>query len=105
MAKPTTFRIPDDLLREIEKNIRDSKIDRSVYLREVLQKGVRADKQERWLKRYISSEVSLMEVCRELNWTPWELFDQLKARDLYLNVTLEDWLDSAPIEITDRSDL
>ena len=101
MAKPTTCRIPDDLLREIEKNIRDSKIERSVYLREVLQKGVRADKQDRWLKRYISGEVSLIAVCRGLNWTPWELFDQLKARDLYLNVSLEDWLDSASIELTD----
>ena len=105
MAKPTTFRIPDDLLREIEKNIRDSKIDRSVYLREVLHKGVRADKQDRWLRKYISGEVGLMDVCRELNWTPWELFDQLKARDLYLNVSLEDWLDSASIELTDGLDL
>jgi hypothetical protein len=105
MAKPTTFRIPDDLLREIEKNIRDSKIERSVYLREVLQKGVRVDKQDRWLKKYISGEESLMDLCRELNWTPWELFDQLKARDLYLNVSLEDWLDSASIESTDGSDL
>jgi hypothetical protein len=101
MAKPTTFRIPDDLLREIEKNIRDSKTERSVYLREVLQKGVRADKQDRWLKKYSSGEVSLMDVCRELKWTPWELFDQLKGRDLYLNVSLEDWLDSASIELTE----
>ncbi len=101
MAKPTTFRIPDDLLREIEKNIRDSRLDRSVYLREVLQKGVRADKQDRWLRKYIAGEVALMDVCRELNWTPWELLDQLKARDLYLNVSLEDWLDSASIELTD----
>lgn len=97
MARPTTFRIPDDLLQEIEKNIRDLKMERSVYLREVLQKGVRADKQDRWLDKYASGDASMTEVCRELGWAPWELLDQLKARGRYLNVSLEDWLDSAPI--------
>jgi hypothetical protein len=101
MAKPTTFRIPDDLLQEIEKNIRDSKIERSVYLREVLQKGVQADKEDRWLKKYAVGEAGMMELCRELNWTPWEFLGQLKARGRYLNVPLEDWLDSATPELQD----
>ena len=104
MAKPTTFRIPDDLAREIEKSLRDFKMERSVYLREVLHKGVQADKQDRWLKKYSSGEAGLMEVCRELKWTPWELFDQLRSRNLYLNVSLEDWLDSASTEETKRMD-
>ena len=98
MAKPTTFRIPEDLLREIEKNAQESKVDRSVYLREVLQKGVWVDKQERWLKKYSLGEVTMMGLCRELNWTPWELLEQLKARDLYLNVPLEDWVDASGLD-------
>lgn len=95
MARATTFRIPDDLLREIENNIRETKMERSVYLREVIRKGVQADKQERWLKRYSAREASLIDVCRELGWSPWECLDQLKARNLHLNVSLEDWLDSS----------
>jgi hypothetical protein len=98
MAKPTTIRIPEDLLQAIEKNARDSKIERSAYLREILQKGVWVDKQDRWLRKYSLGEASLMEVCRELNWTPWEFLDQLKTRDIHLNVSLEDWLDSASLD-------
>ena len=98
MAKPTTIRIPEDLLQAIEKNARDSKMERSAYLREILQKGVWVDKQDRWLRKYSLGESSLMEVCRELNWTPWEFLDQLKTRDIHLNVSLEDWLDSASLD-------
>ena len=98
MAKPTTIRIPEDLLQAIEKNARDSKIERSAYLREILQKGVWVDKQDRWLRKYSLGEASWMEVCRELNWTPWEFLDQLKTRDIHLNVSLEDWLDSASLD-------
>ena len=94
MAKPTTFRIPEDLLTEIEKNIRDSRMERSVYLREVIRKGVQADKEERWLKKYSTGEAGMMDVCREMDWEPWEFLDQLKTRNMHLNVSLEDWLGS-----------
>jgi predicted transcriptional regulator len=98
MAKPTTFRIPEDLLREIDKNARAYRVERSVYLRDALRKGVLVDRQERWLNKYSLGEASMMEVCRELDWTPWELLAQFKARGLHLNVSLEDWLDAAPLE-------
>jgi hypothetical protein len=38
-----------------------------------------------------------MEVCKALNWAPWDFLAQLKARNLYLNVELEDWLDAADL--------
>jgi hypothetical protein len=38
-----------------------------------------------------------MEVCKELNWAPWEFLTQLKSRNLHLNVELEDWLDAAEL--------
>jgi len=46
------FRIPEDLLREIDRYIKETKLDRSSYLREVLQKGFALDKQERLLMKY-----------------------------------------------------
>ncbi len=97
MAKPTTIRIPEDLLNEINEFIQELKLDRSAYLREVLRKGFSLDKQERLLLKYVRKELSQMEVCNELNWTPWEFFTQLKARNLHLNVELEDWLDAAEL--------
>ena len=97
MAKPTTIRIPEDLLNEINEIVQELKLDRSAYLREVLRKGFSLDKQERLLLKYVRKELSQMEVCKKLNWAPWEFLTQLKARNLYLNVELEDWLDAAEL--------
>jgi hypothetical protein len=97
MAKPTTIRIPEDLLNEINEFVQELNLDRSAYLREVLRKGFSMDKQDRLLLKYVRKELSQMEVCKELNWDPWEFLTQLKARNLYLNVELEDWLDAADL--------
>ena len=98
MAKPTTIRIPEDLLNEIDQFVQESKLDCSAYLREVLKKGFSGDKQDRLLIKYTRGELSQMEVCRELKWNPWQFLAQLKARNLYSNVALEDWIDAAEIE-------
>jgi len=97
MAKPTTIRIPEDLLNEINEFVLELKLDRSAYLREVIRKGFSLDKQDRLLIKYVRKELSQMEVCKELEWNPWEFLTQLKARNLYLNVELEDWLDAAEL--------
>lgn len=97
MAKPTTIRIPEDLLNEIDQFVKELKLDRSAYLREVLRKGFSVDKQGRLLMKYVRGELSQMEVCQELKWSPWDFLAQLKARNLSLNVSLEDWIDSAEL--------
>ena len=98
MAKPTTIRIPEDLLNEIDQIVQELKLDRSAYLREVLRKGFSMDKQDRLLEKYKHRELSQIEVCEELGWNPWEFLAQLKAKNLYLNVDLEDWLDAAALD-------
>ncbi len=95
MAKPTTIRIPEDLLNEIDQLVQELKLDRSAYLREVLRKGFSIDKQDRLLQQYVHGELSQAEVCRELKWDPWQFLKQLRARNLHLNVDIEDWLDAA----------
>ena len=97
MARPTTIRIPEELLNEIDQLVRELSLDRSAYLREVLRKGFEIDKQDRLLEKYVRSELSQMEVCSQMNWDPWEFSDQLKARNMHLNVDLEDWLDASEI--------
>jgi len=97
MAKPTTIRIPEDLLNEINELVEELKLDRSAYLREVLRKGFSLDKQDRLLLKYVRKELSQMEVCKELDWSPWEFLDQLKSKNLHLNLELEDWLDAADL--------
>ena len=97
MARPTTIRIPEELLDEIDQLVRELSLDRSAYLREVLRKGFEIDKQDRLLEKYVRGELSQMEVCSQMNWDPWEFSDQLKARNMHLNVGLEDWLDASEI--------
>ena len=99
MAKPTTIRISEDLLIEINEMVQELKLDRSAYLREVLRKGFSLDKQDRLLLKYVRKELSQMEVCKELNWAPWEFLSQLKSRNLHLNVELEDWLDASELPL------
>jgi metal-responsive CopG/Arc/MetJ family transcriptional regulator len=97
MPKPTTIRIPEDLLNEIDQFVQDLKLDRSAYLREVIRKGFSLDKQDRLLQKYLRGELSQMEICQALQWNPWEFLSQLKARNLHLNVSLEDWLDASEL--------
>ena len=98
MTKPTTIRIDEDLLNEIDQFAKELKLDRSAYLREILRKGFSMDKQGRILMKYVRGELSQIEACHELKWSPWEFLAQLKARNLYLNVSLEDWIDAAELE-------
>ena len=48
------------------------------------------DKQQHLLLKYVRKELNQMEGCKELNWDPWEFLARMKARNLYLNVELED---------------
>lgn len=94
MAKPTTIRIPEDLLNEIDQVVKELKLDRSAFLRDVLRKGFSLDMRERFIQQYQRGELSFQETCYKLNCNPWEFLSILKAGNLYLNVELEDWLDS-----------
>jgi metal-responsive CopG/Arc/MetJ family transcriptional regulator len=97
MAKPTTIRIPEDLLEEIEQVVKKKQLDRSAYLREILRKGFSLDRQERLFRDYAQGELSLMEICKELKCNPWELLSIMQAHNIHLNVGLEDWLDAADL--------
>jgi hypothetical protein len=97
MTKPTTIRLPEDLLEEIDQFVQEGNLDRSAYLREIFKKGFSLDKMERTFDKYANGELSQMEVCRVLKMSPWQFLDKLKARNLYLNVGLEDFLDSSEL--------
>jgi antitoxin component of RelBE/YafQ-DinJ toxin-antitoxin module len=95
MLKPTTVRVPEDFLRELSNFIKEMGLDKSAYLRDILKKGFEEDRQDRLLVKYQAGELSAAEVCKKIGIPPWEFFDLLKKKNMNLNVTLEDWLDSA----------
>lgn len=39
-----------------------------------------------------------MEVCRELQWNPWEFLAEIKEKSLHLSAALEDWMDEAHLD-------
>lgn len=94
MLKPTTVRVPDDFLKEVNRFIKDKKLDKSAYLREILKKGFEDDRRERLLAEYQAEGLSAGEACQKLGITMWEFLDLLKNKNMSLNVSLEDWLDS-----------
>jgi metal-responsive CopG/Arc/MetJ family transcriptional regulator len=95
MTRPTTIRLPEDLLSEIDQFVKEAKLDRSVYLREILKKGFSLDKQERVLQKYMAGELSQVEVCKALEWNLWQFVEELRTRNLHLNVNLENFLNSS----------
>ncbi len=94
MLKPTTVRVPDDFLKEVNRFVKAKKLDKSAYLREILRKGFDDDKRERLLGEYQAEGLSAGEACQKLGITMWEFLDLLKNKNMSLNVSLEDWLDS-----------
>jgi hypothetical protein len=94
MLKPTTVRVSDDFLKELNRFTRDMKLDKSSYLRAILKKGFEDDKKERLLSDYRDGARSAEEVCKQLDITAWDFFDLLRRNNMAMNVTLEDWLDS-----------
>ena len=94
MLKPTTVRVSDDFLKELNRFTKEMKLDKSSYLRAIMIRGFEDDKKERLLSEYQNGDLTAGEVCRHLGITAWDLFDLLRKSNMAMNVTLEDWLDS-----------
>ena len=97
MLKPATVRVPEEFLKEITSFVKDMRLDKASYLREILKKGFEEDRQERLLAKYQTGDLSVEEACRLLDLSMWEFLLLLKKRNMALNVNLEDWLNSATL--------
>lgn len=97
MLKPATVRIPEEFLKEITSFVKDMHLDKSAYLREILQKGFEEDRQQRLLAKYQTGDLSVEEACRLLDLSMWDFLLLLKKRNMALNVNMEDWLNSADL--------
>jgi predicted HTH domain antitoxin len=94
MLKPATVRVPEEFLKDISLFVKDMRLDKSSYLREILRKGFEEDRQERVFAKYQAGDLSAEEVCRLLDVGMWDFVLLMKKRNISLNVHLEDWLDS-----------
>jgi predicted HTH domain antitoxin len=97
MLRPTTVRVPEKLLKDLSRFVKEMNLDKSAYLREIIKKGFAEDRQERLLQMYQAGKLSLPEVCKKLDITTWDFLELLKRRGINLNVSLEDWLDTVEL--------
>ena len=94
MTKPTTIRLPEDLLEQLDRRASDRGKDRATYIRELLQAGLAWDLEQEVVAAYREGRLSLSAAARRLELDPWEWFDLLRRRGESINVELEDWVDS-----------
>jgi len=94
MARPTTIRLPDELLAELDRRARSHQKDRAVFLRELLRDALARDLEEEVVVAYRAGRLSLSEAAHRLELDPWSWFDLLRRRNETLSVELEDWIDS-----------
>lgn len=96
MTKPTTIRLPEDLLAALDERARHHNKDRASFIRELLAEGLTRDLEEEVFRAYREGVLSLSEGASRLGVDPWTWFDLLRRRNETLNVELEDWIDSRP---------
>ena len=95
MLKPITIRISDKTLKQIIKVITQMHLDKSDYLRNIIEKGLKTDLRDRIIALYEKKELSIEQAAQLLEISPWEFFDLLKERQKLLNVDFEFWKKSA----------
>ena len=76
-TKPTTIRLPDEVLNELDRRARDQ-----------------GETEDEVVAAYRAGRLSLSQAVSRLGTDAWSLFDILARRGETLSVSLEDWMDS-----------
>ena len=97
MLNPITIRIPKEMLNKIKRFSKERKVAESEYLRRIIEKGLRVKREEEILRAYQKGEIHLSEAARLLDMDIWNFLGFLSKRNMTLNGSLEDWLNSSSI--------
>ena len=94
MTKPTTIRLPEEILSELDRRARARGKDRATLLRELLRDALARDREDEVVAAYRSGSISLSQAASQLDTDLWAFFNVLSRRGETISVTLEDWIDS-----------
>ena len=97
MLVPITIRIPKEVLDKIKRFSKERQVAESEYIRRIIEKGLEAEREEEILRAYQKGEIHLSEAARLLDMDIWNFLGFLSERNMTLNVSLEDWLNSSSI--------
>lgn len=79
-TKPTTIRLPDEVLNELDRRARARGKDRATLLRELLQDALQRDTEDEVVASYRAGRLSLSQAASRLGTDAWSLFDILGRR-------------------------
>ena len=94
MTRPTTIRLPEDVLSELDRRARARGKDRATLVRELLRAALDRDQEDEVIAAYGSGHQSLSQTAARHGTDVWSLFDTLARRGATVSVSLEDWRDS-----------
>ena len=94
MTRPTTIRLPEEILGELDRRARARGKDRATLLRELIRDALARDREDEVLSAYRSGSISLSQAASLLGTDVWAFFNVLSRRGETISVTLEDWIDS-----------
>lgn len=90
MGKTFTSRLPDDMVKEIERIAQIEKLDKSSVIRRLLNRAIPEWKLEYALKLYQNGEISIGKAAELSSISIWEFMEKLSQYKIPLNYNLED---------------
>jgi hypothetical protein len=90
MLKATTLRLKDSVYKDISYFAEKEYLDTSSFLRKLVMKSFLEYKLELSLKEWAKGNKSLGDVSKENNLSIWQVMDEIKKKNLYSNISLDD---------------
>jgi predicted HTH domain antitoxin len=91
MGQTITFRLPDDLAKEIERIAEIEQLDKSSVVRRLLAKAIAEWNVENALNGFQQEKLSLGRAVEESHLSIWEFLEKLHDRRIPLHYDLEDF--------------
>lgn len=86
----TSVRLPEEMLREIEKLVREEGIDKGTLIRKLLAESLKEYRVKRAMELYRDGKVSLWKAAEIAGITYREAIEELKKRNIPFRYSLED---------------
>jgi predicted HTH domain antitoxin len=93
MGQSITSRLPDNIVKEIEKISKVEQLDKSSVIRRLLAKAIAQWNLENALDAYQKGDVSLGRAIEMAKVSIWTFMTKLSERKIPLNYTVEDFED------------
>lgn len=89
MSEIITAQVKDKIAKGLRDYMEVSGLDKSSAIRRLLERGIKGWKLDRAIGEYRDGRVSLMKASEMADITVWEFIDELKRRNIPVNISFE----------------